>query len=420
MKLPSDQDHTGRSFGAEEARLLAEVLEGGTLTSTRGTMVRRFEAAFARRMGRAFAVACASGSAAVHCAVAALRPGAGDEVITTPITDMGAITPILYQGAVPVFADVDPATLNVTADTIAARITDRTRAIVVTHLFGRTCDMGPIRDLARRRGLPIVEDAAQAFLAEDRTGMAGAHGALCCYSLQQGKHMTCGEGGVVTADDPALARAVTLFVNKGWGYGDVRPDHGIPALNYRLTELQAAVALGQLGKLDRAVAARRLAAAALTGLLHAVPGLELPGDPPGGAHSFWRYAFLVDPAQVPGGAAALGARMQARGVACAPRYVQKPAFECALFANWRAFPVMALPLGSNPRGALPGPLFARADYPGACRALERVVVLPINERYEAPHVAFVADVIREEVARLRAEPARTPGAPLRETLREHG
>jgi len=400
VSLPSDADASGRTFGAEEVALVALALQRGTLNSTRGTFVTAFEQRFANWLGKKHAIACASGSAAVHCAIAALRLQPGDEVVTTPITDMGALTPILYEGAVPVFADVEPRSLNVTRDTIAARLTDRTRAIVVTHLFGQPCDLQPILALAADRGIPVIEDAAQAFGATLGGRKAGALGAIGTFSLQQGKHITTGEGGIVATDDDDLARRLFLFVNKAWGYGDAKPDHYFPALNYRLGELQGAVACAQLPKLDGVVQARRDVAAKLRTALVAVPGLALPTDPPHGTHSYWKFAFQVDPRVVPGGALALGKRMQAAGIACVPRYIQKPAFECELFADWKRSPVTWLPLQHNPRRDLPQPLFRRTDYPGAVQALEHVIVLPINERYAQAHVDHVAQRIATAVQEL--------------------
>lgn len=397
MQLPSDGDASGRTLGAEELALLAEAIRSGTLNSTRGTLVGRFERAFAAWLGRKHVIACASGSAAMHCCIAALGLQPGDEVITTPITDMGAIVPILYEGGVPVFADVEPHSLSVTADTVRTQLTPRTRAIVVTHLFGRPADLDGLMALAAEHRLPLIEDAAQAFGATWRGRKAGASGTLAAFSLQQGKHITTGEGGLVATDDDALARKVFLAVNKAWGYGDPQPDHYFPALNYRLTELQGAVGLGQLPKLDGVVASRRQVAARLRAALADVPGLRLPDDPPHGTHSYWKFAFGVDANQVPGGASALGKRMQSAGVACAPRYIQKPAFACALFRDWSQSPVTWLPLQHNPRRHGPQPPFRAADYPGAAAALERVVVLPINERYEPRHVEYVAGVIRAAV-----------------------
>lgn len=399
--LPSDGDASGRTFGDDEIALVTAVLRSGTLNSTRGTMVTAFERRFGAWLGRKHAIACASGSAAMHAAIAALQLAAGDEVVTTPITDMGALTPISYEGGVPVFADVDPATLNVTADSIARCLTKRTRAIVVTHLFGRPCELDGIRALASERGLPLIEDAAQAFGATWRGARIGTFGAIAAFSLQQGKHITTGEGGIVATDDDALARRLFLFVNKAWGYGDPKPDHYFPAPNYRLTELQGAVALAQLPKLDQVVAARRDVAAALQRALAAVPGLRLPGDPPHGTHSWWKFAFHVDPSVVPGGALALGKRMQQAGIACVPRYIQKPAFECELYRDFTKSPVTALPLAHSDRRDRAQPLFDRADFPGAVAALDQVIVLPINERYTDENVRTVAAAIAAAVAELR-------------------
>jgi UDP-N-acetylglucosamine 2-epimerase len=401
MSLPSDGDSSGRYLGEEEVELAARAIRSGTLNSTKGTFVARLEKEFAAQYGVKHAIACASGTAAVHCAIAALKLRAGDEVITTPITDMGAITPILYEGAVPVFADVDPDTINVTADTIRAQLGARTRAIVVTHLFGLPCRMAPILQLARERGIPVIEDSAQAFFAEDSAGRVGTLGTIGCFSLQQGKHMTTGEGGIVVTNDDAIARQVFLFVNKAWGYGDPQPDHYFPALNYRLTELQGAVAIAQLRKVRWVVERRRAVAARLTQALAGIAGIALPFVPPGVGHAWWKYAFMVDKDAIRGGAVELGKRMKARGVFCVPRYIQKPAFECALFKDWSASPVTALPTGPQARGKLDAPAFRREDFPGTVRALDRVIVLPINEFYSAEHVQFVAQVIREEAAALR-------------------
>ena len=267
MFLPSDQDATGRSFDGAELEALRQVLASGVLTSTRGTQVAALQDAFAALHGHPTALACTSGSAAIHTAIAALDPEPGDEIVTTPITDMGALSPILYQGAVPVFADVDPRTLNVTAETLAARIGPRTRALVVTHLFGNPCDLGPIVELARRHDLPILEDCAQAFLATWQDQPVGTFGELAAFSLQQGKHITCGEGGLLLVGPPELARRARLFVNKAWPYGEPTPDHEFLALNYRMSELQGAVALAQLDGLTQGIEQRRAMARRLDGRL---------------------------------------------------------------------------------------------------------------------------------------------------------
>jgi perosamine synthetase len=360
------------------------------------------EQRFSELLGAKYVVACSSGSAAVHSAIAAIDPEPGDEIITTPITDMGALAPILYQAAIPVFADVDPLTGNVTADTIAACLSGKTRGIIVTHLFGNPCEMGPIIELARAHGIPVLEDCAQAYLARDGGKLVGTHGAIGCFSLQQGKHITTGEGGLVTTNDPALARRMFLFINKAWGYGDPKPDHYFLALNYRMSELQGAVAVAQLPKLP-GVAARRIAAAdRLTKQLKGVPGIETPYVPRKGVHSYWKYAIHVDDKVVKGGAVGLAQALKGREIASAPRYIQKPAFMCEVFQKQRTFGKSHWPFELARPEAVD---YDRSRFPGTFAALESVLVLPWNERYTDEHVDYVARSIRQAAERLSA-----PGA----------
>ena len=395
VTLPSDADASGRSLGAEELELLRQVIEAGTLNCTKGSTVIRFEKRFAEWIGLPHCRAVNSGTAAVHTAIAAIDPEPGDEIVTTPITDMGAISAILYQTAIPVFADVDPRTYQVTAATLEKKLTRRTRAIVVTHLFGNACDMDEILELANRRGLPVIEDCAQAFGATYKGRPVGTLGQIGCFSLQQGKHMTTGEGGMVVTRDPALARRMVLFSDKAWGYGDPKPDHYFLAPNYRMTELCGAVALAQLAKLDRMIEARVRTAARLSARLAGLPGVEAPHVAQGVRHSYWKYPLRVDPAVVRGGAEAFGARLKAAGVYCVPRYIAKPAFECEVLRDQRTFGKSRFPFVGEHRRDEPEVRYDSADTPGTLDALARVVVLPWNERYTDEHVDFVAGVIRD-------------------------
>jgi dTDP-4-amino-4,6-dideoxygalactose transaminase len=328
-------------------------------------------------------------------AVAAIDPEPGDEIVTTPITDMGAIAAILYQAAIPVFADVDPRSYQVTARTIEKKLTRRTRAIVVTHLFGNVCDMDPILELAARHGLPVIEDCAQAYGASHAGRRVGTLGTIGCFSMQQGKHITAGEGGMVVTRDPALHRRMVLFSDKAWGYGDPEPDHYFLAPNYRMTELAGAVALAQLGKLDRMLEARVATAHRLTAQIAGLVGVEAPYVAPGVRHTYWRYALRVDPKQIRGGAVAFGARLKAAGVACVPRYIQKPAFECAVLREQRTFGKSRFPFVGAQRAGEPEIRYDARETPGTLEALARVVVLPWNERYGDEHVDFLAGVIRD-------------------------
>jgi dTDP-4-amino-4,6-dideoxygalactose transaminase len=310
---------------------------------------------------------------------------------------MGALTPILYQGAIPVFADVDPLTLNVTAETISQRISPRTRAIIVTHLFGCPCDMDEILELADSKGIPVIEDAAQAFGALYKGRKIGTLGAIGCFSLQQGKHITTGEGGLVVSDDPHLSRRIFLHINKAWGYGDEKPDHYFLALNYRMSELQGAVAAAQLPKLPVVVEARAKAAAQLTEKLDGLPGLTTPPVAPGNRHSFWKYCPRIDAEVVAGGSPALGAALKERGIASAPRYIQKPAFMCEVFREQRTFGTSRWPFTLASSEALD---YRRESFPGTFSGLEGVLVLPWNERYTEDHVAYITESITSAVHEL--------------------
>ncbi|MCU0527539.1 MAG: DegT/DnrJ/EryC1/StrS family aminotransferase [Elainella sp. Prado103] len=398
MKLPSDQDASGRTLGAEEIALLTEAIQSGTLTSTKGTFVKALEKQFADLLGVKYAYACSSGSAAVHTAIAAIDPEPGDEIITTSITDMGALTPILYQGAIPRFADVDPVTWNVTAKTIERCINDRTKAIIVTHLFGNPCNMTEILAVANTHGIPVIEDSAQAFLAQHDGQYTGAMGAVGCFSLQQGKHITTGEGGLVTTNDDALARRMFLYINKAFGYGDPNPDHYFIALNYRMNELQGAVALAQLPKLQGVVDRRRAAAAKLTAKLQGLPGIATPQLDPRNLHVYWKYCLRVDASLIAEGAVGLARKLKAeKGIFSAPRYIQKPAFQCEIFAQQRTFGNSHFPF------TLAQP--AAVDYnpnlfPGTFTGLEEVLVLPWNEAYTDQHIDYIAEAVQQAVRSL--------------------
>lgn len=395
LELPSDQVASGRTLGDEELESLREVIESGVLSATKGTKVKALATDFADMVGAAHGVACASGTAALHAAVAAIDPEPGDEVITSPITDIGALTPILYQGAIPVFADVDQRTGNVTAETIAARISPRTRAVIVTHLFGNPCEMQDIMALSRDHSVPVIEDCAQAYLARSGGRPVGTIGAIGCFSLQQGKHMTCGEGGLVVTDDDALARRIRLFVDKAWGYGDAEPDHYFLALNYRMSELQGAVALAQLGKLERAVKSRATMAAGLGEAIADVAGVSPPWVHPDNEHVYWRYVLRVDAAVLPGGAPALAKGLKGYDVASMPRYIQRPAFRCAVFAEQRTFGDSRFPFTLARPEAVD---YSDHLFPGTLAALEAMLVLPWNERYEPRHVDYLAAAIADAAA----------------------
>lgn len=394
MSLPSDQNSSGRTLGAEEIAAITEAINSGVLTSTKGSFTKKFEQGFAEMIGAKHGYACSSGSAAVHVGVACVDPEPGDEIITTSITDMGALAPIVYQGAIPVFCDVDAKTYNVTAEHIEKVISERTKGIIVTHLFGNPCEMHDIMDLARSKGIPVIEDAAQAFLSTYRGKHIGTLGDIGAFSLQQGKHITTGEGGLVVSNNDEYARRAFLYINKAWGYGDAKPDHYFLALNYRMCELQGAVAFAQLQKLQGVVDDRGRTAAQMTELISDVDGIEAPTTTADSKHVFWKYCLRVDGNVIPGGAVALAGALRDKGIASAPRYIQKPAFRCQVFRDQVTFGKSRFPFTLARPEAVD---YDDANFAGTLEALEGVLVLPWNEHYTDTHVNYIADSVRESV-----------------------
>ena len=398
IKLPSDQDASGRTFGAEEIAAITDVLQSGVLITTKGKYGKQLEESFAKRLGVKYAYACNSGSAAVHTAIAAINPNPGDEIITTSITDMGALTPIIFQGAIPVFADVDPKTLNVTAETIERVLSEKTKAIIVTHLFGNPCEMQAIMELADSKNIPVIEDTAQSFLAECDGKYVGTIGKIGVFSFQQGKQMTTGEGGIVVTNDDALARRMYLFINKAWGYGDANPDHYFVSLNYRMTELQAAVAYEQLKKLDYSVEQRQRMAQLLDEKIKDIDGIESYKPVDGSTMTYWKYCLRVDDAKIEDGAVGLAKALKTYDVASAPRYVVKPAYKCQVFRDQNTFGDSHYPFNLARPEAVD---YNDDNFQGTIEGLHDVLVLPINERYEEKHIEFLAASIREAVEQVR-------------------
>ena len=257
-----------------EEELVLEVLRSGRLSL--GPAIERFEAMFAERVGAPYAAAVSSGTAGLHllCHLAGLRPG--DEFITSPFSFVASANCALYTGATPVFADVDARTLNVDPAAVEDSVSERTKAIVAVDIFGYPCELGPLRELAERRGLALIDDACQAFGAEYRGAPVGAHGPSAVFAFYPNKQITTGEGGVVTTHDEDEWQLLKSLRNHGRSYDGRWFHHVRLGFNYRITDLQAALGIAQLEKLERILALRGSAAERYTELLGAVEGVEPP------------------------------------------------------------------------------------------------------------------------------------------------
>jgi len=210
--LPTICNASGRLFGEEKKKAVLAVLESGILGSTYGKVVRQFEQKFADLLKVKHAIAVSSGTAALHTAMVYLNPNPGDEILVSPITDMGTIIAIVCQQAVPVFVDIDPVTQNIDPAQLEKHISPCTKATPPVHIYGSPADMDPIMEVARKHNLFVIEDCAQAHLTEYKGRLVGTIGDMGCFSFQQSKHITTGDGGiVVTHEDKKFGRELRLY-----------------------------------------------------------------------------------------------------------------------------------------------------------------------------------------------------------------
>jgi len=274
-----------------ERRYVDECFETNRISSA-GTFVTRFEEAFAAAVGCRFGIACSSGTAALHLALGAAGIGEGDEVLMPTFTMIATANAVRLLGATPVLVDAEPDTWNLAVDQLAAKVTARTRAILPVHIYGHPVDMVPVRALAQRHGLVVVEDAAEAHGAAYHGRPAGSLGDAAAFSFYGNKILTTGEGGMVTTDDPAIAaRAREL---RALSFSDERHFwHRSVAFNYRMSNLQVAVGLGQTERLDELVERRRRNRLRYVEALAGIPGLTLPVERPDCQNVFWMFGLVV-------------------------------------------------------------------------------------------------------------------------------
>ncbi len=378
-------------FGEEEVELVTRAIRSQNLFWSGGTMVNEFEQGFKALYGMKYATACSSGTAAIHVAVGTIDPEPGDEIITGPITDGGGIVPIVFQNAIPIFADIN-SDYSMDPESVESLITPRTKAILAIHLFGNPCDMDAMVDIARRHNLFLIEDCSQAHMTEYKGRPVGTYGDISCFSLQQSKHMTTGDGGVTLTNRDDLEGRMAGFRDKGWAR---RPGWGprtymFLAPNYRMTELQGAVGIAQLDKVQSVVDRRHELGDYLTTLIGNVPGIDPAPVTPGGRHTYWLYPMRVRE----GTALDFAKALSAEGVPAGAGYIGQPIFLCMeALANKKTFGASGHPFDGCHGGR-------KIDYvegmtPVAEEELKHMVTLSLNENYTREDIEDMAGAIRK-------------------------
>jgi perosamine synthetase len=301
-------------FGERELGYIREVLDSGLGSGTSGNMNNRFEAAFAEKVGAKYAVTYNSGTSTLHGALDAVGVGYGDEVITAPLTVISNLDVILAQNAVPVFADVDPETFNIDPADVARKITKRTKAIMPISLYGVSCDLGPLMELGRKHGIPVINDAAEAFGTMYKGRPIAEIADVTSYSLENSKHITTGDGGIVVTNDADIAARMRKFGSLGYAAlkatdGRIRTNkdifqdptykrHDAFGYNYRMPEVAAAVGLAQTERMDFFLKLRADIARMYIDVVSECDYLIPQKVPAGCNNSYWTVAMRYERADV--------------------------------------------------------------------------------------------------------------------------
>ncbi len=382
-------------YGEDELKELREALEQNTLFYAHGRKVSQLESEFAEKAGVRFAIACNSGTSAIHSACIALGISPGDEVIVSPITDMGSLVPILYQGAVPVFADLTPHGYTLDPGSVESLIGPRTRAIIAVHLGGNACDLDALQAICRRHDVALIEDCAQALGCSYRGRKIGTIGKVGCFSLNEFKHISCGDGGMMVTDDEELSHRLRLGTDKCY---ERRPDAlekepVFLANNYRMTELQGAVGRAQLRKLDDIVARRRHWSEGLAARLSVAAGIALAEPTSGCDPSWWFFMFRVEP-ELNADADAFAAALRAEGVNCGAHYIGTPVYRYPIFRDHTAF--------ARGGHAYEARDYGRESCPVAEAILQTCVMFNVHEAYTETDADEIAHAITRAAAWFRS------------------
>lgn len=280
------------NLGKEELKNVINCIKTNWISS-KGKYVSEFEKKFSKYCGCRFGVSTSSGTTALHLALKALGVGKGDEVILPTLTFAATANVVIHCGAKPVFVDSEPVTWNIDPERIEEKITDKTKVIIPVHLYGHPCDLDPIIDIAKDHGLFIVEDAAEAHGAEYKKRKVGSFGDIGCFSFYGNKIITTGEGGMCITDNEELAERMRILKNHGMD-PNKKYWHPFVGFNFRLTNLQAAVGLAQLKKLDKFIKIKRANAKLYNSLLEDVEGITLPPEESWAKNVYWMYSILIE------------------------------------------------------------------------------------------------------------------------------
>ncbi len=381
----------GLRWGEPERERLNAMLGQSSLFYWKGPQTTALIERFKGLCPMKYVQTCSSGTAALHIAVAAAGIAPGDEVITSPISDMGTVIGVIYQQAVPVFADLLPSTYNLDPADVERRITPKTKAIIVVHLCGNPCDMHALRSIADKHKLVLIEDCAQAWGAKFRGQPIGVAGHIACFSLQDSKHVTCGDGGIVASNDERFGPLLQQFGDKGMDRIHGKGLFEAIAPNYRMSEPQAAVATAQLDRVEGIVTKRARLGNLLTEKVSALTGVLPHKVHPEDRCAYWFYFLRIKPEAFRCDRAEFVKALAAEGVACTAGYIPVPLHRNPVFLKHGFFaghwPVREMGLTTMD--------YSKHQTPEAEAILQTGIKVVINEAMTDGYILGAAEAVRK-------------------------
>lgn len=379
-------------WGDPERQQLSKAVDQSSLMYWKGPQTGLFTERFKATYPFDYVQVCSSGTAALHIAVAAAGIGPGDEVITSSISDIGTVIGVIYQQGVPVFADLKPGSGNLDPEDVARKITPKTKAIIAVHLAGNPCDMAALRALADQHKLILIEDSCQAWGALDRGKPIGTGGHVTCFSLQQSKHITTGDGGVVASSDPKMGPLLQRFGDKGMdrtgSSGGLFHDF---ATNYRMSELQAAFGAAQFTRLEKIAASRAHAGDLLTSRIRDLKGLTAHEVNPNDRCVYWFYLLRMQPDAFRCDRAQFVKALAAEGIPAAAGYIPVPLYGNPVFQKHAFFagrwPVKELGLTDMD--------YSKVRLPETQAILDTCIRIQLNEAMPDDYIEAIASGVRK-------------------------
>jgi len=383
-----------KKYGKLEKKLVNEAIDSGNLFYFKGKKTEKLKKRIRDYFNCKYSAIMSSGTAAIHAAIASLRLKPGTEVITSPITDIGTLIGLLYQNLIPRFADVDPHSYNITAESIKKKITERTGAIIVVHLAANPAEMDEIMEVAKEKDIKIIEDCAQSYGAMYKGRKVGTIGDIGCYSLNAYKHISAGDGGFIVTNDEHLFNLAENYADKFYDRNKKIGRLSALAPNYRITELQSAVALAQFEKLDEIASVRHALGDRFNKGINSISGITPHFVESHSYCTYWFTMIRINPEIAGINRKKLVRKLQLHAIAASEGYIPQPIYMESMFINKSFFPGNIWPAEIISGRTIN---YKKGLCPVAEEVLESAIRIPINENMNEKKIDKMIQIINNSI-----------------------